>query len=110
MNDEKDSHDDVKEDIGNKTWDEYWRFRIHAVEKLKVSGVKGMNDWTMSIYRFYMLFFKQAEILSYETGEKAAEVELLRERVQLLEEEVKMQEGKTTEAQSEMQKLRKEGQ
>lgn len=53
---------------------------------------------------------EQAELLSFETGEKAAEVELLRERVQLLEEEVKVQEGKATEAQSEVQKLREEGQ
>lgn len=55
-------------------------------------------------------FMEQAELLSYETGEKAAEVELLRERVQLLEEEVKVQEGKASDAQSEVTKLRTEGQ
>lgn len=56
------------------------------------------------------LHYKQAELLSYETGEKAAEVELLKERVQLLEEEVKVQEGKASEAQCEVEKLKKEGQ
>lgn len=53
---------------------------------------------------------EQTELLSYETGEKAAELELLRERVQLLEEEVKVQEGKATDAQTEVKKLKKEGQ
>lgn len=50
----------------------------------------------------------KAELLSYETGEKAAELELLRERVQLLEEEVRMQESKANEGQCEVEKLRKE--
>lgn len=57
-----------------------------------------------------LCFVEQAELLSYETGEKAAEVELLRERVQLLEEEVREQEGKTNDAQSEVKRLRREGQ
>lgn len=50
----------------------------------------------------------KAELLSYETGEKAAELELLRERVQLLEEEVRVQESKANEGQCEVEKLRKE--
>lgn len=50
----------------------------------------------------------KAELLSYETGEKAAELELLRERVQLLEEEVRVQEGKASERQCEVEKLRNE--
>ena len=49
-------------------------------------------------------------MVSYEVGEKAAEVELLKERVQLLEEEVKVQEGKASEGQFEVDKLKKEGQ
>lgn len=45
---------------------------------------------------------------SYETGEKAAEVDLLRERVHLLEEEVRTQEKKALDAAAQVDKLQKE--
>lgn len=50
----------------------------------------------------------QAKLQSYETGEKAAEVDLLRERVHLLEEEVRTQEKKALDAAAQVDKLQKE--
>lgn len=50
----------------------------------------------------------KAKLQSYETGEKAAEVDLLKERVLLLEEEVRTQEKKAMDAAAHVEKLQKE--
>ncbi|XP_037805027.1 protein enabled homolog [Penaeus monodon] len=50
----------------------------------------------------------KAKLQSYETGEKAAEVDLLKERVMLLEEEVRTQERKAMDATALGEKLQKE--
>ncbi|XP_045103403.1 shootin-1-like isoform X2 [Portunus trituberculatus] len=82
--------------------DEKLSMAMQEVDSLTKQLHKQEEDYKQKINKL------KAELLSYETGEKAAELELLRERVQLLEEEVRVQEGKASEGQCEVETLRKE--